>query len=564
MTDQNNSKHTNETVRKLLFQVPAYDHQEFKGWKWSFHTALDREVRDFLKVLPPQWEERSEFQEMKISRKKLQYLRRTEQRFSCCPFQSFYYKGYRLKKGWLERLKRWVRPSPLEQEKERIQSVFDRGVETVPFLALARDPEAQPGEVGSFGILPFLDQAVPMDQFLQETQLNERERFGNRAEIIAEYGAYAGSLHRKGIDQDDFDPNNLLLLPEGGERRFLLIDMERIQMKSSLTTARKSRVLAKTSRFPYEVSRMNCLRYLRGYHRTADTGISLRRFTDQITEERKRIDRRDLKKAYQSCFSSNRNYVVRRTGTRRGVIRQSWPMVPGVYQQENQLVKLLKDLSQEDTKRLASRAEKVDSFLQDVGFRLARERRGTTRMEALWGFFNARFRVHFPAAIPLACVREQGKPLTVFFGLPEADYKDEDLGPERMEKKRGDKRRLIRKGYWLGRWIHLRFQEEQLGIPDFERRGRQISLKIFSDPEAHQVWPMDFRRLNAPKRVSPETLFQRESFRERAMSLYKGEKKSPDVRAYVDAISRASFIPLQRGREWFGLDEHHDHSTTVS
>lgn len=203
--------------------------------------------------------------------------------------------------GFYTKFKYLFRPSKGYQEWKLAGEIKKRGVPTLLPIAF--------GERKRWGFR--LESLVMTEQLsdcinLEELFLGKELRyFTLKRKIIEEYGKLAGRIHNRGILQDDFDPNNILLHWKG-KRDFLLflIDFERVKLFKVLSVKKKVRSLAKLNRMGRRLRRTDRLRFLKSYLKDDLQGRNdLRRWLRLIQEDEKRVKKRDCRRAAKKSMS---------------------------------------------------------------------------------------------------------------------------------------------------------------------------------------------------------------------------------------------------------------------
>jgi tRNA A-37 threonylcarbamoyl transferase component Bud32 len=214
---------------------------------------------------------------------------------------ALYVKVFTLPPG-LPRLRYWLRPSKARREAAIGRAIRARGLEAAGPIAVGEERRA--GSLRrSLSVIP-----ERPGRDLRVVLSDPGLECARRRALLASFGALARRLHDAGIDQDDFSPNNFLVLDDGG---FCLIDFERCHVRTPLGD-RRWVLLAKLHRHSLGVSRTDRLRFLRGYL-GADAGRAERRAAwDKNRAPFQRIRRRDARRAARAAFKVGRH--IERSG----------------------------------------------------------------------------------------------------------------------------------------------------------------------------------------------------------------------------------------------------------
>jgi tRNA A-37 threonylcarbamoyl transferase component Bud32 len=214
---------------------------------------------------------------------------------------ALYVKVFTLPPG-LPRLRYWLRPSKARREAAIARAVRARGIEAAGPIAVGE--ERRGGSLRrSLSVIP---ERAGRD--LRVVLSDPGLACGRRRALLEAFGALARRLHDAGIDQDDFSPNNFLLLDDGG---FCLIDFERCRVGRPLGN-RRWVLLAKLHRHALGVSRADRLRFLRGYLGPAAGRAERRSAWEKIQGPFQRIRRRDARRGARAAFQVGRH--VERSG----------------------------------------------------------------------------------------------------------------------------------------------------------------------------------------------------------------------------------------------------------
>jgi hypothetical protein len=130
------------------------------------------------------------------------------------------------------------------------------------------------------------------------TSLQEELRRRPGAALLKRYGEFARKIHDAGIDQDDFNPTNVLVR----EHDLKLIDFERLTVVPEVSRARRIQVLAKLVR-PQSLGRKLLEPFLEGYARAGEPDL-----LGEILHMWQEVARTDRAKIRKKCVKENRNF----------------------------------------------------------------------------------------------------------------------------------------------------------------------------------------------------------------------------------------------------------------
>jgi hypothetical protein len=132
-------------------------------------------------------------------------------------------------------------------------------------------------------------------------------------------------VHDAGAVQDDFDPNNILLVagPEQ-EPRLMLVDYERVELREEVPWSARVWNLAKCARFAGGGTAAERLRFLKAYAaRDAGPFGWWKPLALAVLEELHAVRLRDARKAAEACVAEGRNYARVRCGEMSGWMRKA-------------------------------------------------------------------------------------------------------------------------------------------------------------------------------------------------------------------------------------------------
>lgn len=198
--------------------------------------------------------------------------------------RSYRIKIYKSRSFW-RRLGRLGRAGPARYELELCRTVIRLGISTVPFSGIAE------WKGNGAVVCPKLEGAESL-----ESRLSARRD----PDLLRRYGSFARKIHDAGLDQDDFNPSNILIR---GDELFL-IDFERLKAVPRLATARRCRVLAKLIRLR-SVGREGLDDFLSGYLKTGESIPDFRRRILDGADRQREIDRRRIRR---NCVREGRNF----------------------------------------------------------------------------------------------------------------------------------------------------------------------------------------------------------------------------------------------------------------
>jgi len=128
-------------------------------------------------------------------------------------------------RSWLREL---VRPPKARLEFENALALLSSGVGCTEPLAWGAGVGRWPGD--SFIITREAAGAVPLDRFLEAPLTPQRRR-----EIAKAFGRFLGAMHRAEFLHPDPHPGNFLLAElDGGEQKFLLLDVHALKLTSTV------------------------------------------------------------------------------------------------------------------------------------------------------------------------------------------------------------------------------------------------------------------------------------------------------------------------------------------
>ncbi|MHC4607366.1 MAG: lipopolysaccharide kinase InaA family protein [Planctomycetota bacterium] len=195
-------------------------------------------------------------------------------------------------------LKRLVKGDPAVRELEEGHKVAGLGIPCVPAAAAAL------WEDGSVAVCERLEGWTSLQEALSPRASSA---------LLMRYGAFARRIHDAGVDQDDFNPTNILV--KGEEMR--LIDFERTKVTGSVPRARRIEVLAKLLR-PQSLGRRSVEQFLKGYLRPGEPDL-----LPQVLEAWAHRAQGDRAKVRKRCVEDNRNFGLLDTPWFEGHFRKT-------------------------------------------------------------------------------------------------------------------------------------------------------------------------------------------------------------------------------------------------
>ncbi|MCE9581299.1 MAG: lipopolysaccharide kinase InaA family protein [Planctomycetes bacterium] len=218
------------------------------------------------------------------------------------PYLVKHYRG----RSFMDSLKNFWRGSPALEEYELVLEALKRGIPTVaPSLFGERGQD-------SWIAFPELKDLIPADKYFRGQRNDIPSKGEPRKRVLRAYGRFARRIHDLGLDQDDFDPNNVMFrVTPDGQPSFIIVDFERAAF-STLDLARRTWLLAKMNRFD-GASMTDRLRFLAGYCEGAPS-MDLRGMADSILQEHRKVLLRDLGRGARHATDESRNIGRIETG----------------------------------------------------------------------------------------------------------------------------------------------------------------------------------------------------------------------------------------------------------
>ena len=231
-----------------------------------------------------------------------------------------------------------------------------------------------------------------------------------RTKNILAYGQLANTIHKRGIRQEDFDPNNILIqtLPD---HRFKLwfIDLERVKLGRRLDIEEQIWSLAKLNRIRERISTPDRIRFLKAYLNFKGRAIT-KTWLKKIKEAQDQITEQNYRWAKLVSWIESRNIGRYHSAQFKGFYRKKYPQLhqPGFTKEEiNRLVHHL-DEAGEITKEIpgSGRSNGSDQAAGPVTVKIFP---GYGTAKKLWAELNACLRIHRPLVLPVAVLKKKNK-----------------------------------------------------------------------------------------------------------------------------------------------------------
>ncbi|KAF0243739.1 MAG: hypothetical protein FD180_3101 [Planctomycetota bacterium] len=291
------------------------------------------------------------------------------------PYLVKHYRG----RSFIDSIKNFWRGSAALEEYELVLEALKRGIPTIaPAFFGERGQDSWIG-------FPELNELIPADKYLRG-QRHEIPSTGEpRKRLVRAYGRFARRVHDLGLDQDDFDPNNVMFrVTPDGQPQFVIVDFERATF-SPPDLARRVWLLAKMNRFD-AASMTDRLRFLAGYCEGAPS-MHLKGTASALLSEHRKVLLRDLSRGSRHATEESRNIGRIETGYFRKKIGRE----------------LGDGLNEDQARGLAQVAPGLfgEPFaLAPSGARIVRVQAGTEA--GLWRAANACLRAALPVLPPLS------------------------------------------------------------------------------------------------------------------------------------------------------------------
>jgi len=195
---------------------------------------------------------------------------------------------------------RRLRRSKARRELAVAEALHVRGIDT-PLPFAAGEARSRGRLICCYLLVPVLDGARDFMELWSQTGIPRAER----ASWATALGQLAGQLHRAGLLQEDFAPNNFLL-HRGDPPRILPIDFERARIRPALLPGARRRMLAKLDRHLAGASAANRMRFLIAYA-GGDRGAA-RRWWRRLPPASSRLAALDLARLRRTSTAEGRRY----------------------------------------------------------------------------------------------------------------------------------------------------------------------------------------------------------------------------------------------------------------
>ncbi len=218
------------------------------------------------------------------------------------PYLVKHYRG----RSFLDSLKNFWRGSPAFEEYELVLEAMKRGIPTVaPAFFGERGQDSWIG-------FPELKDLIPADRFLRGQRNDIPSTGESRKRVVRSYGRFARRVHDLGLDQDDFDPNNVMFrVTPDGSPQFVIVDFERATFTMP-DLPRRIWLLAKMNRFD-GASATDRMRFLAGYCEGSPR-MDLKGTAVAILAEHRKVLLRDLSRGSRHATEESRNIGRLETG----------------------------------------------------------------------------------------------------------------------------------------------------------------------------------------------------------------------------------------------------------
>lgn len=205
--------------------------------------------------------------------------------------RDFLVKIYK-RRGALQSLRSALLGSRAARELQALLGVLDRGVSTLPFVAVG-DRKSE-----SCVIVEKSTDRVRLDILLATSR--------RRRALIEEYGRWARRVHDAGVTQYDFNPTNVLAR-RGDDPDLRLIDFEKVTVGRPPSETARLRSLAKIDRM-ISASRADRLRFLKAYF-DGDSSSRRRDRVERVVRFAREQRAMDARRRRDACVRENRHYA---------------------------------------------------------------------------------------------------------------------------------------------------------------------------------------------------------------------------------------------------------------
>jgi len=205
------------------------------------------------------------------------------------------------------------RRSKARDELARAEAVATRGIATP--VPLAAGERWRGGRLESCYLLA---EIVPGACDLRE-YLAQPLAPAVRRRLAEAWGALARALHAAGVHQDDFQPNNFLVRGSEARPELLVIDFERVRIRTSVPKRLRRRALAKLDRELGGTPASLRLRFLRAY--AGGDARAARDWFRAVAAEAPRLARRDAAHLRRNAARPGRRFRAVRLPGHTGLAR---------------------------------------------------------------------------------------------------------------------------------------------------------------------------------------------------------------------------------------------------
>ncbi len=207
--------------------------------------------------------------------------------------REFLVKIYK-RRGALQSLRTVLLGSRATRELQALLGVLDRGVSTLPFVAVG-DRKSE-----SCVIIEKSSDRVRLDILLTTSR--------RRRKLIEEYGRWSRRVHDAGVTQYDFNPTNVLAR-HGDDPDLRLIDFEKVTVGRPPSEIGRLRSLAKIERM-IPASRADKLRFLKAYFGSdAKAAAYFRDRVGRLVRFAREQRAKDARRRRDGCVRESRNYA---------------------------------------------------------------------------------------------------------------------------------------------------------------------------------------------------------------------------------------------------------------
>jgi GT2 family glycosyltransferase len=237
-----------------------------------------------------------------------------------------------------------------------------------------------------------------------------------RRRVVKAWGQMAGKIHQRGILQNDFDPNNIIVQfkgvnaerqrsPEliGDEFYLFLVDFEQVKILKKLTLNQQIHSLAKLNRLNGGINNTDRLIFLRGYLNT-DNKTIIRTWIKQVKRSHDKIKLHDYLWAEKVSLSESSR--IGRHKIKEGAIfyRKKYPenMRPGFS--EGEIISMRRRIKQENILSGSFMFKREDNETMQLEVKSFPDYRTAKN---IWQNLNALLRVYATSALPVALIKDK-------------------------------------------------------------------------------------------------------------------------------------------------------------